>query len=322
VLCSSKDEWDQFEEIFEAFWNDTQSASLRPNRQLRNPEAPTSEVSQGKASLLASGISGETPSGEGSQSVTGASTHDRLRKADFSTLRQDDLIALEQISLRLFDQISLNASRRRRVAHAKGSVDLRRTIRSSISRGGELIELRRRNRRPQPPRLMILLDISGSMCPYCLFLFRFVYALKKHFPRVDAFLFSTELVEVTQILQTRCLRDALQGLSELSAGWSGGTRIGGSLRALNQLHRRRLRSSDTLFMVLSDGWDTGEPMELAEELSAIKRRVRRIIWLNPLLGLPEYQPLTRGMSAALPYVDVFAPAHNLDSLMQLETHLW
>jgi uncharacterized protein with von Willebrand factor type A (vWA) domain len=138
---------------------------------------------------------------------------------------------------------------------------------------------------------------------------------------VDTFLFSTELVEVTKILGARRLPDAFDALSQLAAGWSGGTKIGGSLRDFNLHHSRKLRSGDTLFMILSDGWDTGEPEALAAELAAIKRRVRMLIWLNPLLGLADYQPITRGISAALPHVDVFAPAHNLESLLELEKHL-
>jgi uncharacterized protein with von Willebrand factor type A (vWA) domain len=159
------------------------------------------------------------------------------------------------------------------------------------------------------------------MSPYSLFLVKFLYALQKHFQRADAFLFSTNLVEITSLLRAQRLPQALQALSQQPAGWSGGTNIGGSLREFNQHHRRKLRSSDTSFMILSDGWDTGEPGALATELGAVKRSVRKLIWLNPLLGLKDYQPITSGMSAALPHIDVFAPAHNLESLLALEKYL-
>jgi uncharacterized protein len=239
----------------------------------------------------------------------------------FSTLPQNDLATLEQISLRLFKQMSRRLAGRRRIGASRGQVDLRKTIRRSISRGGEPINLRYRERKPRPHRLVTLLDISGSMSPYSLFLVKFLYALQKHFRHVDTFLFSTGLVEITSLFRTQRLQDALQALSQKPAGWSGGTSIGGSLREFNQFHRRKLRSSDTLFVILSDGWDTGEPSVLATELGAVKRRVRRLIWLNPLLGLKDYQPLTGGMRAALPHIDVFAPAHNLESLLALEKHL-
>jgi len=203
----------------------------------------------------------------------------------------------------------------------RGHVDLRRTIRRSISRGGDPITLSFRNKKLQQDRLAVLLDISGSMNAYSLFLLRFAYALQKHFKRVDTFLFSTQLAEITPMLRSRDLTQALFSLGQVAAGWSGGTKIGESLRDFNVFHGRKLLTRNTLFLILSDGWDTGEPDVLEAQLAAIKRRVRKIIWLNPLLGMAEYKPLTRGMSTALPFVDVFAPAHNLESLLELERHL-
>ena len=135
------------------------------------------------------------------------------------------------------------------------------------------------------------------------------------------FLFSTNVVEISDLLRTRYLPEALRKLSRRAAGWSGGTRIGESLRQFNHTYGRKLLSRDTIFIILSDGWDTGEPQLLASQLRRTKARVQKVLWLNPLLGLKGYQPLTRGMAAALPYVDVFAPAHNLESLLALERHL-
>ena len=322
VLCSSKDDWDLFEECFQTFWRESAPRPL-PNRTKPPRKEITSRVSgQNPTSLMSTG-SGDDVSSEkdGGQVVAGASARERLTKADFSTLPQSDIATLEQISLRLFKQMNRRLARRRRIATSREQVDLRRTIRRNISRGGEPINLRYRERKPRPHRLVTLLDISGSMSAYSLFLVKFLYALQKHFRHVDTFLFSTGLVEITSLFRAQRLQDALQALSQQPAGWSGGTNIGGSLREFNQLHRRKLRSSDTLFVILSDGWDTGDPAVLAGELCTVKRRVRRLIWLNPLLGLKDYQPITSGMSAALPHIAVFAPAHNLESLLALEKHL-
>ena len=167
----------------------------------------------------------------------------------------------------------------------------------------------------------MFLDISGSMNFYSLFLLRFAYALQAHFQRVDTFLFSTDVVEITDLIRTRRLTEALKKLSQREMGWSGGTKIGDSLRQFNQHYGRELLARDTTFIILSDGWDTGEPETLAAQLRAARRRVQRILWLNPLLGLKDYRPITRGMAAALPHVDVFAPAHNLESLLALEKYL-
>ena len=322
ILCSSKDDWDLFEECFQTFWRGS-APEPSPKRATPRRKELTSRVGVRNPTSLMSTGSGDDVSSEedGGQAVTGASARERLIKADFSTLPQSDMATLELISLRLFRQMSRRLARRRRSGASRGQVDLRKTIRRNISRGGEPMNLRYRERKPRPHRLVTMLDISGSMSPCSLFLVKFLYALQKHFRHVDTFLFSTGLVEITSLFRAQRLQDALQALSQQPAGWSGGTNIGGSLREFNQVHRRKLRSNDTLFLILSDGWDTGDPGVLAAELGAVKRRVRRLIWLNPLLGLRDYQPITSGMSAALRHIDVFAPAHNLESLLALEKHL-
>jgi uncharacterized protein with von Willebrand factor type A (vWA) domain len=319
TLCSSKDDWDLFEECFQAFWKPGRSLNRKTHPKKKGPSG-TGRRDQ--SPLMSTGPDVQVSSEEdGGLAVTGASTRERLSKADVSTLPQSEMATLEQIALRLFKQMSRRLQRRRRIGTSRGQVDLRRTIRRSISRGGEPMNLRYRVRKLRPHRLVTLLDISGSMSPYSSFLVKFLYALQKHFQRADTFLFSTNLVEITSLFRAQRLQEALQALSQQPAGWSGGTNIGASLREFNQFHGRKLRSSDTSFLILSDGWDTGEPSALAAELGAVKRRVRRLIWLNPLLGLKNYQPITGGMSAALPYIDVFAPAHNLESLLALERHL-
>jgi len=321
ILCASKEDWDLFEEFFQTFWRGS-VPEPSPNATKRSRKETTPRVGGHNPTSLMSTSSPDDVSSEkgGSQAVTGASARERLTKADFSTLLHDDMANLEQISRRLFKQMSRRLARRRR-SGPRGQIDLRKTIRRNISRGGEPMNLRYRERKPRPHRLVTLLDISGSMSPYSLFLVKFLYALQQNFRHVDTFLFSTSLVEITNLFRTQRLQDALHALSQQPAGWSGGTSIGGSLRDFNQLHRGKLRPTDTLFVILSDGWDTGDPDILAAELRVVRRRVRKLIWLNPLLGLKDFQPITSGMSAALPHIDVFAPAHNLDSLLALEKHL-
>ena len=320
VICSTKADWDIFDEIFDAFWSGS-ATQENLERGKRNKSTREQESQQENSELASTAQSTAMAELEEGKAVMGATMNERLKKADFSEVKQADLIELEKISLRLLQQMSLRLSRRIRSLAVRGRVDLRRTIRRSIGRGGDPIDLSFRKRKLQPLKLVIALDVSGSMNPYSIFFVRFAYALQKYFKRVDTFLFSTQLTEITPTLRARQLRDALEALAGHAAGWSGGTKIGESLHQLTQLQGRRLFSRDTVFMVLSDGWETGDPAVLAEELSAIKRRVRKLIWLNPLLGMADYEPITRGMSAALPYIDVFAPAHNLESLLNLETHL-
>ncbi len=320
VLCSSKDDWDLFDDLFWIFWRDADSAAGRRERERRRKVKQEQPSRSGTVTIMSHPDAKPSEDAKG-KLRSGATPHERLQKADFSQVSPHDLAELERLALQLLKKMSMRLSRRLKSMKARGQVDLRRTIRRNISRGGDPISLIFKGKRLQQDRLVVLVDISGSMNAYSLFLVRFAYALQKHFKRVDTFLFSTQLSEITGAFRGRQSRAAFESLGEKAAGWSGGTKIGGSLREFNQLHARRLLTRDTLFIILSDGWDTGEPGVLAAELAAIRRRVRKLIWLNPLLGMEHYEPVTRGMNAALPHIDVFAPGHNLESLLALEKYL-
>jgi uncharacterized protein len=314
-LCSSKEEWDSFDRLFEEFWTGSESRSQAVfEDNWRRAEAVGH-------SWTRTSLDGDADprDGDDDEAISGASLQERLKKTDFSQVPHSDQAALEQLAQRLLRQASARLARRLKIAASRDQVDLRRTIRRSIATGGDPIDMRYKGRKPKQARLVIFLDVSGSMNLYSLFLLRFAHALEKHLKRAGTFIFSTSLVDITAELRSRQLPDALREVSQKQAGWSGGTRIGESLREFNRLHGRRSLSRDTFFIILSDGWDTGEPEMLASELCAIKRRVRKLVWLNPLLGLDDYQPVTRGMAAALPYVDVFRPAHCLESLLELES---
>jgi uncharacterized protein with von Willebrand factor type A (vWA) domain len=321
VLSSSKEEWDRFNELFEDFWRASRHSSADSSEDGVESRFKSQRPQASSRALMALSTSEPSSPGQEGKDVAGASAQRRLQKVDLSDVPRDDLAALEQLSLRLFRKMGLRLSRRHNIKNLAERMDIRRTIRRSVSRGGDPIDLAFRGRKPRKHKLVIFLDVSGSMNSYSLFLVRFAYALQKYFKSVNTFLFSTNIVEITDLLRNPDLPDALRGLSQREAGWAGGTRIGESLREFNQGHGRKLLSRTTVFIILSDGWDTGEPAMLAAELRAIRRRVQKLIWLNPLLGLEEYAPVTRGMSAALPYVTVFAAAHNLQSLLALERYL-
>jgi len=166
----------------------------------------------------------------------------------------------------------------------------------------------------------VICDVSGSMDIYSRLLLQFVYGLQNSFARVESFVFATSLSRITGELKNKTYDRALDRLSANVRGWSGGTRIGASLLDFNARWLRRI-DKRTVVIILSDGWDTGEPEQLALALAKIKERAGRLIWLNPLLGSAGYEPVTRGMQVALPLVNVFAPAHDLASLRALEKHL-
>jgi uncharacterized protein len=319
-LCSSQEEWEQFTQLFDEFWMPGQTRPGSGTNQASHQRITNKPSADSRLLISAETNAPSSQEAEG-KLVTGASAQQRLRQVDFCDAPQGDLAALEQLAMRLLRQMSARLSRRMKIEVQADRVDLRRSIRRNISRGGDLFTLAYKGRKPQQKRLVIFLDISGSMNLYSLFLLRFAYALHQHFKRVDTFLFSTSVVEVSDLLRARKLSDALSGISQRTPEWSGGTRIGVSLREFNRRAGRKVLSRDTCFIILSDGWDTGAPEVLAAELRTSRSRVQKLLWLNPLLGLKEYQPITRGMSAALPYIDVFAPAHNLDSLLALEKYL-
>ena len=186
----------------------------------------------------------------------------------------------------------------------------------SLSHGGDLITIPRLRKILRIPRLLVLLDVSGSMDRHAELLLQLVYALGQRMGRVETFVFSTSLTRVTRELGSPSFSEALSRISSRVHHWSGGTRIGECLETLNLEHGRLLDRDTTVFL-LSDGWETGEPQHMADQLATVRRQVRRLIWLNPLLGTADYEPLTLGLQAARPYVDTFTSALDLAHLKRL-----
>jgi uncharacterized protein with von Willebrand factor type A (vWA) domain len=210
---------------------------------------------------------------------------------------------------------------RREHVQRGGRLDLRRTIHRSVSHGGTPVDVVWRRRKTKPLRLVVLLDASGSMNPYTTFFVRFLHGVVDAFREAEAFVFHTRLAHVSASLRDRDVTRAVDRLSLMAQGIGGGTRIGESLAAFNRWHARRVINSRTAVVIVSDGYDTGDPAKLGAEMRRLRGRCRRIVWLNPLIGWRNYSPNARGMQAALPYIDLFAPAHNLESLAALEPYL-
>lgn len=313
-----------FERCFEGFWRfQSEDEQALPGLLDVPPAADTSGSTpegagrQESASLDAwgeeAGEVDDEPLG-----VPGVSDREAVMSQDFSTFNADQLEEVFRLTIQIAKRLARRISRRRRPVRRKGRVDLRRTLRANLTRG-DIIDLRFRARRRRKVRLVLLCDVSGSMDLYSRFLLQFLFALQNVFGRVETFTFSTRLTRITEHLKARSYRQVLRRLTEVR-DWSGGTRIGESLAQFNR-QWPTLVDRRTIAIILSDGWDTGDPELLATELLRIKRRAGRVIWLNPLLGNQSYEPLTRGMVAALPLVDHFAAAHNLASLRALAGRL-
>ena len=210
----------------------------------------------------------------------------------------------------------------RRWIRGHGSrVDLRRTIADSVRTGGDVVELRRRTPRLRRRALVLLCDVSGSMERYSRMLLHFAHAVTKRRHRVEAFLFATQLTRITRQLRASRADVALAAVSQSVPDWSGGTRIGGAVREFHQRWSRRVLSGGPVVLLISDGWDRGDPGELRDQIARLQRSCHRLVWLNPLIGTADYAPLTRGLQAALPFVDDFLPVRTLSNLADLAIHL-
>jgi uncharacterized protein with von Willebrand factor type A (vWA) domain len=244
-----------------------------------------------------------------------------LWKKDFADLSPQEIEAVKDMMRQLTLRLGERRTRRKRPGNGH-SIDLRRTLRNSYSYGGEVLTWARREAKFKPRPLVIIADISGSMERYTRLLLHFIYGLSHslHQP-VEAFVFGTRLTRITRQLRNRDIDQSLKGVSQAVQDWAGGTRIGESLKDFNFNWGRRVLGHGAVVLIISDGWDRGEMDVLKREMTRLQRSCYRLIWLNPLLGSPTYEPLTRGMQTALPYPDNFLPVHNLASLDDLAQHL-
>ena len=326
LLVSWAEEQPIFDRCFEAFWQvrngrgadfeQTVSELVDPKKDFEPPSLDNIQLN--RPDMAVTGIEdGEMASAE-SIDVPGESDIEVSAEQDFATFSADQLEEMARAVAQIAKRLARRRSRRRKPNRRHGIIDFRRSTRANLMRG-EIIELRRRMRRRRKVRLVLICDVSGSMDLYSRFLLQFLYSLQNVFGRVETFTFATKLTRVSDLLRGSSFKSALKRLTAVR-DWSGGTRIGSAIREFNETWGR-LVDHRTVVVLLSDGWDTGDPDMLAQELLTIKRRAKRLIWLNPLLGNPTYEPLTRGMAAALPIVHQFAPAHNLASLSMLARQL-
>ncbi len=332
LFCATHSDWQRFDAIFDAFWrgdgvrqrqvlSGSPQASQPAPRLLAQAQVPQDArglpdhiVRQSEAD------SGNSATGRGRRE--GASRAEKLAATDLRHIVDpDEVAAAHALAARLARVMRARLVRREQVRRRGRRLDLRRTMHRNVSHGGTPIELTWRRRKIKPLRLVVLLDASGSMNLYTAFFVRFIHGVVDAFREAEAFVFHTRLAHVSPSLRDRDVTRAVERLALMAQGIGGGTRIGESLATFNRWHARRVINSRTALMIVSDGYDTGAPERLGEEMRRLRRRCRKIIWLNPLLGWRDYSPRARGMQAALPYVDLFAPAHNLESLAALEPYL-
>lgn len=323
LLCSDQDDWERFDALFDAYWLPTNAHSLVQAGGGGFGRDAQKESGSGRGEA---GTPDQADEGHGSDAghdgtQGGASLRESLEQADFGSLANSgQMREMERLVESLGRRMRRRLVRRDRVLSKGGRVHLRCTVRKSLPFGGTPLRLAFRQRRRRQPRLILITDVSRSMAMYSSLFLRFARGILTAFRDADAFACHTRLVHITDALRRPDTGEVAQSLALISQGWSGGTRLGESLAIFNREYGRLL-SRRTVVILVSDGLDTGTPSELGNQLEILRGRCRRLVWLNPLLGRPGYEPRTGGMLAALPHLDLFAPAHNLQSLAALEPAL-
>ncbi len=333
LFAARKSDWDKFDGIFDAFWLGrrvrSRSMAMGSSSAAKNPslkglrDAGQMEAGHRTASdQVPSPDDAPSSRGGGEGRMEGASRAENLAEVDFRKLADPDQIAQAHQAASQLARVMRTRLTRRDLARRRGHrLDLRRTIHRNISHGGVPIALVKRKRKDKPLRLVVLLDASGSMSAYTGTFLRFIHGVLDEFREAEAFVFHTRLAYVSDAMKEKDAGRALDRLSLLAQGAGGGTRIGESLQTFNRSHAARVLHSRSCVMIVSDGYETGDAALLGREMARLAKRCRRIVWLNPMMGWQGYAPEAKGIKAALPHVDLYAPANTLKSLAALEPYL-
>ncbi len=304
-----------FDRAFEAFWRGHSGNEIRPRRDEPHAVEVETFALQGLRDDIAEEDATSVEDGVPTWSDLGV-----LATKDFAAFTAAELAAGAAALSRLV--WTPGQRRTRRWVRGRGPrIDLRRAIGESLRTDGDLLTLSRRMRRVRTRPLVLLCDISRSMESYSRILLHFTHAVMTRHRRVEAFVFSTELTRITRQLRIHRPDAALAAVSQAVPDWSGGTRIGGAIKEFHQRWGRRALTGGPVVLLISDGWDCGDPAELAAQIARLQRSSHRLIWLSPLIGTANYAPLTRGLQAALPFVDDFLPARTLTNIADLALHL-
>jgi uncharacterized protein with von Willebrand factor type A (vWA) domain len=329
LLVPDAEGWRKFDDLFDAYWYNagkqrSGAAHTHVRTQAAKPMLWQPHLEDGPQGTDDSDADDARPE-DGDGEATGmdgrliATRTDNLSRRDLRELMDDDsLRAAEKAAERLARAIRDRRSRRRKQALRGAQLDLRRIQRASLARGGEPLDLFRKARPDRPVRIVALCDVSGSMTVYARVFLAFVKGLLDADTSADAYLFHTRLMRITSALRDHDTMRAAGRLSLMAEGFGGGTDIGGSLNAFCDTYAAKALNGRTVVIVLSDGYCTGAPGELAGALARIRRKARRIVWLNPLKGWQDYAPVAAGMQAAMPYLDAHLPANTIESLAALE----
>lgn len=316
VLAVRRADHPRFDRIFQVFWKGEGTVPVKAEREI-SPRSGTKAGTEGKGARE-EWAEEERGGRETSESASvGYSPQALLRRKSFDAVTRGEREEIERLLARLALRLAMRRSRRTVPALRRGPIDLRRSFRALLRSDGELLKLARRERKIEPARIVLLCDVSGSMDPHSRFILRLLLSLPRVSGRAEVFVFNTVLTHLTPLLKNAEADDLLADIGRAVPDWAGGTQIGACLAEFLDAHGARLLDRRSTVLLFSDGLDRGESDLLVYAMEGIRKRARKIIWLNPLLGEPGYQPLCRGMQDALPFVDYFEKGHNLESLEAL-----
>jgi len=313
TLAKSKQQAEEFDDLFNEYWKQLSKAvdAKTKDKQEKQPALNKAVTFKSLKTWLHGNRNNET------EETATYSLQESLTQKDFSSVPEEEIDELMKVIKALAKRLAARASRRYKFSHQQDMPDLRQTLRRNIRRGGELLELAYRKPKQNKTKILLLCDVSKSMELYSAFLLQFMYAFQQVYSRMETFTFGTSLKRITPLLNEQNFRKTLQLLQAETDDWSGGTRIGECLFDFVKNHSKKILDSKTIVIIISDGWDRGDMQLLQQSMEHIHQKARKVIWLNPLAGYASYRPDTEGMQTAMPFIDVFAPVHNAESLRRL-----
>lgn len=323
VLCKSLKTYQTFDEHYQTYWKNLERAldsKVKPGGPETQPEKPQPQTDQPPSlQSLKNWLQGNQS--QESTELAAYSPIEVITQKDFSTFSEEELLELMKIIRTIARTLAKRQNRRYQKSRQAQHLDIKQTLRLNMRRGGELVDLAFRRKRKRRLNLILLCDVSKSMDLYSQFLIHFMYAFQNSYQRLETFVFSTSLHRISEELKEDQLSEALEKISTTVPNWSGGTKIGTSLNSFCQTYASRFLNKQSIVLILSDGWDTGDTEILAESMRQIHKKAAQVIWLNPLAGNPNFEPKVQGMQVSLPYIDLLLPAHNVESLKEVISHL-
>ncbi len=324
MLVSSQQDIAVFNQIFREFWYQTDALSNVLKNRLEESEEKDSAGEKKKLKKAVEAAPVEEDRGQHGapdDALLGYSPDEALMSKDFEHMSEQEIEQARRLIIALIAILANYRSRRRMASNKGKELNLRKMLRHNALYAQDGIELLYRKRRVKKIRLLLLCDVSGSMERYSRFLIQFIYAMRQQLASLDVAVFSTGMTVITDFLQRQSVEESLREVAAEVPDWGGGTNIGASLRQFNDRYADRMNPGHTIVIILSDGWDRGDAALMREEMQLLYNRVHQLLWLNPLLADANYQPLCKGLQTALPFIDRFLPAHNLESFAQLIRHL-